>query len=206
NSSFVRINFVPPAGRERTQMEIADELNQTLKKYNFARSYVVQEQTISSGRGKTSLPIQFVIQSTSIEKLKSVIPEFMKREDDHPAFETVNMDLKFNKPEPNIEIERSKAREMGVSVADIAQTLHLYFGGQRFGYFMMNGKQYFVIGQAEREDRDESIDLQNVTVRNSSGQMVELYNLVATSLQSSPPELYRFNRFISSTMSAAPAT
>lgn len=205
NSSFVRINFVPPAERKRTQMEIADDLSKFLKKYNFARSYVVQEQTISSGRGKSSLPIQFVIQSTSIEKLKSIIPDFMDQASNNHAFETVNLDLKFNKPELNVEIDRSKAQEMGVSVMDIAQTLQLYFGGQRFGYFMMDGKQYFVIGQAERADRDEPIDLHKITVRNSNSEMVALENLVSTSLQSSPPELYRFNRYVSATISASPA-
>ncbi len=205
NSSFVRITLLPASERKRSQMEIAGHLSQVLKKHNFARSYVVQEQTISAGRGKSSLPVQFVIQASSIDKLKAVIPAFMERAEKDPAFETVNLNLKFNKPELNVEIDRSKASEMGVSVADIAQTLQLYFGGQRFGYFMKDGKQYYVIGQAERTERDDPVDLQKVTVRNSSGQMVALDNLVKTSLQSNPPELYRFNRYISATVSAAPA-
>ncbi len=205
NSSFVRITLLPPEERKKSQMEIADELTAVLKKYNFARTYVVQEQTISAGRGKSNLPIQFVIQSSSIDKLKDVIPGFMELANDNETFETVNLDLKFNKPELNIEIDRNKAREMGVSVIDIAQTLQLYFGEQRFGYFIKNGKQYYVIGQADRDDRDEPIDLQKVTVRNRSGQMVELDNLVSTSLQSQPPELYRFNRYVAATVSAAPA-
>ena len=88
-------------------------------------------------------------------------------------------------------------------VLDIAQTLQLAFSGQRFGYFIMDGKQYQVIGQVGRENRNDPLDLQSLYVRNSSGDLVQLDNLVHLREESNPPSLYRFNRFGSATVSAS---
>jgi len=158
NTGFVRITLVPPGERKKSQQQLASELAPIMAKMNFARSFVVQEQTIGASRG-SSLPVQFVIQAPNFEALKKVIPVFLDSAQRNPAFGVVDMNLKFNKPELRVEIDRNKAREMGVSVRDIAETIQLYFGGQRFGYFILNGKQYQVIGQATRENRDEPLDL-----------------------------------------------
>jgi multidrug efflux pump len=130
-----------------------------------------------------------------------VIPVFLDSIKQDPAFGVVDMNLKFNKPEMQVEIDRSKAREMGITVRDIAETIQLYFGGQRFGYFILNGKQYQVIGQSTRENRDEPLDLTTVTVRNNRGESVQIDNLVRLSYESAPPQLYRFNRYVSATIS-----
>ncbi len=151
NSGFVRLTLVPPGDREKSQMQLAGELTAEMRKYNFARAFVSQEQTIQVGGGGLSgLPIQYVVQAPTIDHLKVIIPEFMARANDNPAFDAVDLDLKFNKPELKVEIDRDKAREMGVEVADIAQTLQLLYSGQRFGYFIKDGKQYYVIGEAMR--------------------------------------------------------
>ncbi len=206
NSGFVRITLVPPEKREKSQMELADELNKKVRKMNFARGVVIQEQTIESGSGGLGgLPVQFVIQAPTLEKLKEVLPEFMARAEDHEAFEVVQKDLKFTKPELQVRIDRNKAREMGVSVRDIARTLQLYYSGQRFGYFIMEGKQYYVIGEAAREDRDEPADITRAMVRNQDGELVRLESLVRTTEKSTPPQLYRYNRYVSATVSANPA-
>jgi multidrug efflux pump subunit AcrB len=168
---------------------------------NFARSFIVQEQTIGESRG-SALPVQYVIQAPSFESLKKVVPEFLDKANNNKAFNIVDIDLKFSKPELRVEIDRDKAREMGISVGDIAQTIQLFFGGQRYGYFIMNGKQYQVIGQATRQNRNEPIDLKGVAVRNNQGEAVQIDNLVRLSYQSSPPQLYRFNRYVSATISA----
>jgi multidrug efflux pump len=94
---------------------------------------------------------------------------------------------------------------MGVSMRDIAETLQLYFSGQRYGYFIMQGKQYQVIGQATRDNRAAPIDLSSAYVRNDKGQMVQLDNLVRTTDRSTPPQLFRYNRYVSATVSAKPA-
>lgn len=206
NSGFVRLTLVPPGDREKSQMELANELMARVKGYNLARTYVTQEQTIQvGGGGLGGLPVQFVVQAPNIEKLKAIIPEFEKLANENPAFDVVNLDLKFSKPELTVEIDRNKAREMGVQVRDIAETLQLYFSTQRFGYFIKDGKQYYVIGQAKRTDRDEPADLTKVTVRNQEGDPVQLSNLVTTAFESGPPELYRYNRYVAATFSAAPA-
>jgi len=205
NSGFLRISLKPIAEREKSQMQIASELGATFREYNFARTFVSQEQTISvGGGGLRGLPIQFVVQATGIDKLKEIIPEFMSRLSENESFDAVDLDLKFNKPELKVEIDRNKAREMGVEVNDIAQTLQLLYSGQRFGYFIKDGKQYFVIGEAERTARDEPADLANITVRNTEGEPIQLGNLVKLSFDSSPPQLYRYNRYVSATFSAAP--
>ncbi len=205
NSGFVRLTLVPSAEREKSQMQLAGELNAQMRKFSFARTFVSQEQTIEVGGGGLSgLPVQFVVQAATIEELKPIVPEFLARLSESPVFDAVDLDLKFNKPELKVEIDRNKAREMGVQVDDIAQTLQLLYSGQRFGYFIKDGKQYFVIGEAARSARDEPSDLTNVTLRNASGELVQLDNLVTMSLESSPPQLYRYNRFASATFSGSP--
>jgi multidrug efflux pump len=204
NSGFVRVTLVDPTKREFTQQEMADKLSGVLKNYSFARSFVVQEQTIGGGRGG-GLPVQYVIQAPSFEKLKEVIPKFMDKAQANPAFQVVDLNLKFNKPELQINIDRERARVLGVSVIDIAQTLQLYFSGQRFGYFILEGKQYQVIGQASRTNRDEPLDLSSVNVKNDRGELISLDNVVRLSGEASPPQLYRYNRYVAATVSASPA-
>jgi len=204
NSGFVRIGLVPPNGRKRSQQEIADALTDELKDYTFARTYVTQEQTIGGGRGR-SLPVQFVIQAPSFEKLREVIPRFMEQAQASQAFQIVDLDLKFNKPEMTIEIDRERARTLGVTVRDIASTLQLYFSGQRYGYFISDGKQYSVIAQADRANRDEPLDVSSIYVRNNQGELIQLDNIVKLSYRSSPPQLYHYNRYVSATVMASPA-
>jgi multidrug efflux pump len=204
NSGFVRVGLVPPGARKRSQQEIADALTRELKNYTFARTYVTQEQTIGGGRGR-GLPVQYVIQAPTLEKLKKVLPSFMDKVQTDPVFQVADLDMKFNKPELTIEIDRDKARALGVTVRDIAQTLQLYFSGQQYGNFVMEGRQYPVIAQADRADRDEPLDLSSLYIRNSRGELVQLDNIVKLSYRSNPPQLYRYNRYVSATVSASTA-
>ncbi len=204
NKSFIRMNLVPKNEREKSQQEIADELSALFQTYNFARTFVVQEQTIGGGRG-AGLPVQYVLQAPNLDKMKEVLPLFMEKASQDPTFGIVDIDLKFNKPELQVRINRDKANEMGVSVQDIAETMQLYFSGQRYGYFIMDGKQYEVIGQAKKDKRDEPTDLKEIHVRSQTGTLVPLDNLVDISNESSPPQLYRYNRYVSATVSASTA-
>jgi len=165
---------------------------------------VTQEQTIGGGRGR-QLPVQYVIQAPTLEKLKEVLPRFMDKVQTDPVFQVTDLDLKFNKPELTVEIDRDRARALGVTISDIAQTLQLYFSGQRYGYFIISGKQYSVIVQADRTDRDKPLDLSSVYVPNSRGQLVQLDNIVKLSYRSSPPQLYHYNRYVAATVSASTA-
>jgi hydrophobe/amphiphile efflux-1 (HAE1) family protein len=204
NGGFVRITLAPPDKRKRTQQQIADELTAKLRDYTFARTYVTQEQTIGGGRGR-NLPIQFVVQAPTFEKLREVIPTFMEKVQADPMFQIVDIDLKFTKPELTIDINRDRAQALGVSAKDIAQTLQLYFSGQRYGYFVQNGKQYSVIAQAERVSRNDPRDLSSIFVRNNRGELIQLDNVIDISYRSSPPQLYHFNRYNAATISASPA-
>lgn len=205
NSGFVRLNLIPPDQRERSQQEMASDITGRLREYTFARAFVTQEQTIGGGGRGRGLPVQYVIQAPNFDKLKAAIPEFMNKAQNNPAFQTVDLDLKFNKPELTIDINRDRARALGITVRDIAETLQLYFSGQRYGFFIMNGKQYQVIAQANRTNRDEPLDLSSIYVRNNRGDLIQLDNVVTMSYRSTPPQLYRYNRYVAATVSAAPA-
>ena len=203
NSGFIFTILKPADQRERSQQEIVRELNPFIQSNTKARAFIIQPETIGGRGGGSRLPLQFIIQAPNLDKLKEVLPRFMERAYQESAFNFVDLDLKFNKPEINLEIDREKVRALGVSARDIAQTLQLAFSGQRFGYFIMDGKQYQVIGQVTRENRDEPLDLQSVYVRSRSGELIQLDNLVKMKEQINPPQLYRYNRFVSATVSAS---
>ena len=204
NAGFVRITLSEPSERSRTQQQIADELGNAAKRFNFARTFVIQEQTIGGSRGG-GLPVQYVVLAPDFEKLKKFLPKFMEEAQANPMFQVVDLNLKFNKPELSVEIDRERARVLGINVRDIAENLQLYFSGQRYGYFIMNSKQYQVIGQADRSNRDKPLDLSSIYIRNNQGALVQLDNVVKLEEQSNPPQLYRFNRYVSATVSAQPA-
>ncbi|HPF94487.1 MAG TPA: efflux RND transporter permease subunit, partial [Tenuifilaceae bacterium] len=149
--------------------------------------------------------VQFVVQAPNFEKLKEIVPVFLRKAQDDPRFQVVDVDLKFNKPELRVAIDRDKARTSGVTVRDIAEALQLYFSGSRYGFFIFNGKQYQVIGQAERHYRDDPSDITSIQVRNDKGNLVELGNLITITEESTPPQRYRYNRYVSATFRAAPA-
>ncbi|MFA7288023.1 MAG: efflux RND transporter permease subunit [Melioribacteraceae bacterium] len=201
NSGFVRISLTDAQDRGKTQQQYADELSELMKQFNDVKTFVIQQQSIGTRRG--GLPVQYVIQAPTIEKLREAIPKFLDEAKTNPTFAQVDVNLKFNKPEIVLEINRSKARELGVSALDIAQTLQLAYSGQRFGFFIMNGKQYQIIGQVQKEDRTKPLDLVSLYVKNNRGDLIQLDNLISLTERSSPPQLYRFNRYVSATVSAS---
>ncbi|HET8828956.1 MAG TPA: efflux RND transporter permease subunit [Pelobium sp.] len=202
NTGFFRIKLKDPDERERSQNEIATQLTKDLKKLNGAKAFVIQQATISVGRSR-GLPVQFVIQAPNFEKLREKLPLFMDEIGKNPVFTNTDVNLKFNKPELYVSIDRNKAQDLGISVLDVAQTLQLSLSGQRFAYFIMDGKQYQVIGQFDKNERNDPYDLSSIYVRSNAGELIQLDNLVKIEEQSSPPQLFRNNRFVSATVSAA---
>ncbi len=202
NSGNVTVVLKDKELRARSQQEVANALSRTVRNYTGARTFVSQDQTISVGGRRGGLPVQYVLQAANIDRLKEVLPKFLEEASTSPAFTVVDVNLKFNKPELRVQINREKARTMGVSMIDVAQTIQLALSGQRFGFFVMNGKQYQVIGQLTRENRDEPLDLKSLYVRNRDGKLIQLDNLVTLSEDSRPPQLYRFNRYSAATVSA----
>ena len=202
NSGRAIISLVDPSERERSQKEIAEDLTRWTKNFENARSSVSETPTIAVNR-RGGMPIQYIIQAQNFEKLEEKIPEFMEAAEQNPVFANTDVDLKFNKPEIYVTIDREKAKSLGVSVLDVAQTLQLSLSGQRFGYFMRNGKQYQVIGQFDKSDRDAPMDLTSMYVKNEDGDLIQMDNLVTTEEHSSPPQLYHNNRYMSATVSAS---
>lgn len=206
NSGFIRVMLKPAKDRERTQMDIAAEIGQKVRQFNMAQTYVIQDPTIgSSGGGRGGLPVQYVLQAPNLEKLEKFVPAFISAAREHPVLDVVDVDLKFTKPELIIDINRDKAFNLGVSVRDIAETLQTYFSEQRIGYFIKNGKQYFVLAHAIASQRSSPESIKNITVRSESGELVALDNLVNFHNESQPPQLLRFNRYSSATISASTA-
>lgn len=201
NTGFLRIRFVEPGERELSQSQLADKLTRITKGYTEARSFVNQQPTISVNR-RGGLPISYIIQAPNFEKLREKVPLFMEEISKDPTFTMTDVNLKFNKPEINVSIDREKAKNLGVSILDVAQTLQFALSGQRFAYFNMNGKQYQVIGQYERIDRNDPLDLTSIFVRNNKGELIQLDNVVQVEETSTPPQLYHNNRFMSATVSA----
>ena len=160
NSGFAVVNLVDASERSRSQKKIVEDIKPRVSRNTRARAFVSEPQTIGNRRG--GLPVQYVLQAPNLDKLQSVIPDFLAAANNTGVFDFVNVDLKFNKPEISIEIDRDKARDLGVSVRNVAQSLQLSLSGQRFGYFIKDGKQYQIIGQVEREDRDDPLDLKSI--------------------------------------------
>lgn len=204
NSSFGRVVLVDPSQRSQSQEQVVERVNAGIARMNDARVFLVQEQTISVGFGsRGSLPVQFVIQNLDFDKIKQVLPRFLAAARKQETFQMVDANLKFNKPELAIQIDRLKARALGVHVKDIAQTLQSALSGGRMGYFIMNGRQYQIIGQTARDFRDQPSVLSELYVRNDQGQLIGLDQLILTEERSNPPQLYHYNRYKSATISAS---
>lgn len=204
NTGFLRLILKEQSQRKRSQSEIAAHLSAKVTELTEARTFISEPQSIGSRRG--GLPVQFVIQAPNLDRLKEVLPVFLDKASSDQHFGYVDVNLKFNKPELQIRINRERAKVLGVSMIDIAQTLQLAYSGQRFGFFVKDGKQYQVIGQVDRKFRDAPIDLKSLTIKNATGDLIQLDNLVIMEEQSSPPQLYRFDRYVSATVSASLAS
>lgn len=206
NTGTVIVRLSDPETRKVTQQQIADRLGRLTKRFPEARIFTAQEQTISTSLAAGSQqPIQMVLQNLDFEKLRAVLPKFLEEAQKDPTLTNVDVNLKFNKPEIDITIDRLKATDLGVNVLDISSTLQLALSGQRFGYFYNNGKQYQVIGQVDRENRDDPQDLSSLYVRGRDGSMIQLSSLVTIKESSNPPTRYHYNRYKSATISAGPA-
>ncbi|EJL63542.1 efflux RND transporter permease subunit [Flavobacterium sp. CF136] len=201
NSGLVRLALKDVDQRKASQKDIADKLTKWTKKYPNAKTSVTQQPTIAVNR-RGGLPIQYIIQAPTFEKLREKIPVFMDEVGKSDVFSITDVNLKFNKPEINVSIDRAKAESLGISIMDIAQTLQLSLSGQRFGYFIKNGKQYQVIGQFDQKDRSKPLDLTSMFVKNSKGELIQMDNVVHVEEQSNPPQLYHNNRYMSATVSA----
>lgn len=201
NTGFVRATLVEPQDRDRSQKEIVAMINRNLPRYAEGRAVAVEEQTIQQNR-RGGQPVQFVVQNNNFDKIAAVLPKILEAANKSGVLLNADADVKFNKPELRISVDRLKAAQLGVTVEDISNTLNLALSNRRLGYFTKEGKQYQVMGQVVRNDRDDPTDLKSIYVRNNAGQMISLDNLISFSEATTPSTIYHFNRFKSATISA----
>ena len=199
-SGNIRITLKDLSERDYSQMDVAAKLSSAVRTKTKARAFVQQQSSFGGRRG--SMPVQYVLQSVSIEKLQEVLPQFLSRVHDNPTFQMADVDLKFSSPEVRVNINRDKAGTLGASVRDVAETLQYGLSGQRMGYFYMNGKQYEIIGQINRQQRNTPSNIKSLYIRSDKGEMIQFDNLVEFIESVAPPKLYHYNRFISATISA----
>lgn len=200
NNGNMNIYLVPPEKRDRTQQQIYDKIAKDLNSITGIRAIPSQPPTIGSRFGGS--PVQFVIQSPDFDKLADILPKFLDEAKKQPELQFVDANLKINKPEINLSIDRQKASDLGVSFSDVASTLQIAFGSQRFGYFIKEGKQYQILGQVTRDKRDNPYDIKYLFVRNKNGDLIQLDNLVSLKEQAAPTTRFRYNRYSSATISA----
>ncbi|MBS4043015.1 MAG: efflux RND transporter permease subunit [Chitinophagaceae bacterium] len=201
NTGFLRATLVPPSQRKRSQQEIVDMVNKNVSKFTEGKAVTIQEQTISVNR-RGGQPVQFVLQNVNFDKIKNVLPKFLEAANNSDVLLNADTDLKFNKPELRIIIDRLKASELGISVQSISEALQLALSNRRIGFFTKDGKQYVVMAQVSRNERDEPSDIKNIYVKNNKGAAVSLDNLVSFEENNSPPTIYHFNRYKSATISS----
>ncbi|HNL84111.1 MAG TPA: efflux RND transporter permease subunit, partial [Chitinophagales bacterium] len=206
NSAFMRIRLKDKIERTRSQSDIAQSLNRNFAKFNFGKAFVIEEQTISVGSARMGMPVQFVLQNFDFDKIQQAVPRFMEEVSNSPVFVGADVNLKFNKPEVDITIDKEKAMSLGLTTQDIAQTLQFALSGKRFGYFLRNGKQYQILGQSLYAERNKPDDLKSIFVRNNAGKLISLDNVISISTYSKPPQLYHYNRYKSATISSGLAS
>ncbi len=204
NNTTPRLALIPAKDRKRSQNDIANDLQRKMARFNNARIFAIQEQTISVGLGsRGSLPVQFILQNQDFAKLKKDIPLFLEEARKDPTFANVDVNIKFNKPELQLTVDRMKVKDLGLSTNDVVATIQAAFSGGRIAYFIMNGFQYRVIAQVERTDREKPADIRNLFVRNANGDNIPLDAVVRLEESSNPATLYHFNRYKAATISAS---
>ena len=200
SSGNIQITLKDLADRNYSQMQVAEQLTRAVSTQTDARAFVQQQSSFGGRRG--GMPVQYVLQAPNLEKLQEVLPKFMAAVYESPTFRMADVDLKFSKPEVRLSVNRNKANLMGVSTRDVAQTLQYGLSGQRMGYLYLNGKQYEIVGEINRQQRNDPNNLKAIYVRSSDGKMIQMENLVDLAESIAPPKLYRYNRFVSATISA----
>jgi multidrug efflux pump len=200
NSGVQNIYLSERGERERSQEQIFHQISRGLSDFSRLRIFPSQPPTIGDRFG--GQPVQYVLQAPSQAEMLRVLPRFLDAAQKRPELRFVDADLKVNREETAVSVNRERAAELGVSALDVARTLQLTFGDQRFGYFVMNGKQYQILGQLDRSFRNEPDDLRRLSVRGRNGELVSLDNLVSWQERTVPSALYRFDRYVSATVSA----
>ncbi len=156
----------------------------------------------SLGQSFRNPPVQFVVQANTYEELDAMMNRLLAKARESPAIANPDTDLRLNKPQLAVDIDRDKAAAIGVEVEVIGRTLETLLGGRQVTRFKREGKQYDVIVQLEAKDRDTPADLTSIFVRARDGRLVQLSNLVSVRETVAAKELNHFNRLRAAILSA----
>lgn len=200
NIGIISLYLVRPAERDRTQQQVFGQLSKMIGGITGIRAFPIQPPTIGSRFARQ--PVQYVIQAPNYESLIEVLPKFLEEANKSDILQFADADLKVNKPEVSISVNRQKANLLGVSTIDIARTLQAALSGYRYGNYIQDGKQYQVIGQVKRENRNDPYDLQYLFVKNKEGKLIQLDNLISIEETVTATTRNRYNRFISATVTS----
>ncbi|MGH6621431.1 MAG: efflux RND transporter permease subunit, partial [Alphaproteobacteria bacterium] len=185
--------------RDRTQMEILSKLQPQLKNVTGVRAF--GNNPGSFGQSARNKPVEFVIQTPeSYDKLQEYVDKVLEEAEKFPGFINLDSDLRLNKPQIEVDVDRERVADTGAGVLTVGRTLETLLGGRQVTRYNQNGEQYDVIVQVAPDDRRTPGDLNDIYVRGHGGSMIQLSNLVKVHETVAPKELNRFNQFRSATI------
>lgn len=185
--------------RDRTQMEIMNELQPKLRKVTGVRAF--GNNPGSFGQSARNKPVEFVIQTPeSYQKLQEYVDKLLEEAEKFPGLINLDSDLRLNKPQIEVDVDRERVADTGAGVQTVGRTLETLLGGRQVTRYNQNGEQYDVIVQVAPDDRRTPGDLNDIYVRGHNGSMVQLSNLVTVHETVAPKELNRFNQFRAATI------
>jgi multidrug efflux pump len=198
--SFIRL--LPWEDRDRNSRAIAESLRNPMFMIPGIRA--VPTTPGSLGGSSRSNPVEMVLLTTrTYEELQAIVDRVIERSRENPGLINLDSDLRLNKPEIRVEVDRDKTADIGVDVIAIGRTLETMLGGRTVTRFERAGEEYDVIVQVEGFDRAVPRDIAPIFVRSSDGTMVELANLVSIEESVAPRELPHFNKLRAATLSAS---
>jgi multidrug efflux pump len=192
--------LVPWEERTRKSQQITAELGPKMFAMPGVLAFPVNPPSL--GQSFRNPPVQFVVQAPTYEALERMTDALLAKARQSKALMNPDTDLRLNKPQLAVEIDREKAASMGIDVETIGRTLETLLGGRQVTRFKKEGKQYDVIVQLEAKDRDTPTDLTSIFVRARDGRLVQLSNLVKVNETVGPKELNHFNRLRATILSA----
>lgn len=187
--------------RSRTQQEIVNTLQPKLNRIPGIMAFAINPPSL--GQSGRSQPVEYVVQASgTYEELDGYVQAMMHEIRGHPGFTNPDSNLKLQKPQLDISVNREKVVDAGIDVATVGRTLETLLGGRRITRYEQGGKQYDVIVQVADEERRTPTDISNIYVRGAAGEMVQLSNLVTVEETVAPNALNRFNQLRAATISA----
>jgi multidrug efflux pump len=200
NFALSFVSLKPWDERERKQQQISQELAPKMFGLPGVLSFPINPPSL--GQSFRNPPVQFVLLGNTYEQLNMAANKFMEKARAYPGLANLDSDLKLNKPQLAVTLNRDKVADVGASVASIGYTVETLLGGRQVTRFKREGEQYDVIVKVEDKDRTTPSDLTSIYVRGNEGELVQLANLVELKETVAPKELNHFNRFRAAIISA----